>query len=102
MGWPVEDAGKSESPPVMGGIEVALVGSNITSRESGQTGSGRQGRNPAAESPAVSIARVGYVAIPQLMMGNHISIAWCKRPGCPVDIEPQRWVQPGGLARMGA
>ena len=39
MGWPVEDAGESESPSVMEGIEVALVEGNITSRESGQTSS---------------------------------------------------------------
>jgi hypothetical protein len=39
MGWSVEDAGESEGPFVMKGIQVALVGSNITSRESGLTSS---------------------------------------------------------------
>ena len=40
MGWPVEDAGESEGPFVMEGIEVALVVEGyITSRESGQTSS---------------------------------------------------------------
>jgi hypothetical protein len=63
-------------------------------------GSGRQGCNPAGESPAMSIARFRHVAIPQFMLGNHMSIAWCKRPGCPEEI--QRWEQPGGLASMGA
>ncbi len=67
----------------------------------GRVGSGRQGRSPAGESPVVSVARVGHVAIPQFMVGNPMSIAWCKRPGCPV-VEPQRWVQSGGLASMGA
>ncbi len=65
-------------------------------------GSGRQGRRPAGESPAVSVARFRHVAIPRFMTGNRMFIAWCKRPGRPVDIEPQRWVQPGGLASMGA
>ena len=31
--------------------------------------SGRQGCNPVGESPTLSIARVGQVAIPQLMIG---------------------------------
>jgi hypothetical protein len=46
--------------------------------------SGRQGLNLAGESPAISIARFGYVAMPQFVEGNHTSIAWCKRPGCPM------------------
>jgi hypothetical protein len=50
----------------------------------GRVGSGRQGRSPAGESPVVSVARVGHVAISQVMVGNPMSIAWCKRPGCPV------------------
>ncbi len=64
--------------------------------------SGQQGRNPAGESPAVSVARVGHVAMPHLGAGNQPSYAWCKRPGRPEDSEPQRWVQPGGLASVGA
>ncbi len=73
-------------------------------RPSGIAGgrSSRQGRNPAGESPAVPIARFRHVAMPQLMLGNRMSPAWCKRPGRPVDFEPQRWVQPGGLASIGA
>ena len=66
------------------------------------TGSGRQGHNPADESSAMQIARFMHVAIPQFAEGNLAFIAWCKRPGCPVDIEPLRWEQPGGLASMGA
>jgi len=50
----------------------------------GRVGSGRQGRSPAGESPVVSVARVGHVAMPQFMVSNPMSIAWCKRPGCPV------------------
>jgi len=33
-----------------------------------QSGSGRQGRSPVGESPTVSIARFGHVAISQFMM----------------------------------
>ena len=65
-------------------------------------GSGRQGRSPVSESLTMSIARVGHVAIPQFMSGNRMFIAWCNRPGCPEDSVLQRWVQPGGLASMGA
>jgi len=32
--------------------------------------SGRQGRNPAGESPAMPVARFRHVAIPQFVMGN--------------------------------
>ena len=45
--------------------------------------SGRQGRNPAGESPAMSIACFGHVAMPQFMLGNRMFYAWCIRPGCP-------------------
>jgi len=45
--------------------------------------SSRQGCNPAGESPAVSVARVGHVAMPHPGMGNHPGYAWCKRPGRP-------------------
>jgi len=41
--------------------------------------------------------RVGYVVMPHLGAGNQPSYAWCKRPGCPIDFEQLRWVQPGGL-----
>ncbi len=47
--------------------------------------SSRQGCNPAGESPAVSVARVGHVVMPHPGMGNHPGYAWCKRPGRPVD-----------------
>jgi len=52
----------------------------------GVLGSGRQGLNLAGESPAIPIARFGYVAIPQFVKGNLTSIAWCKRPGRPRDV----------------
>ena len=65
-------------------------------------GSGRQGHNPAGESPVVSVARNGHVAISQFTVGNPVSIARCKRPGCPEGKELQRWAQSGGLASMGA
>ena len=70
--------------------------------ENKQIGSGRQGRNPAGESPVMSIPRFGHVAIPRFMSGNRMFIAWCKRPGRLGDSEPQQWVQPGGLASVGA
>src|SRR5512139_3736019 len=47
--------------------------------------SSRQGCNPAGGSPAVSVARVGYVAIPQPVAGNQAGYGWCKRPGHPED-----------------
>jgi len=47
------------------------------------TRSSRQGCNPAGESPAVSVARNGHVAMPLLGAGNQPSSAWCKRPGRP-------------------
>jgi hypothetical protein len=37
----------------------------------------------AGESPAVSVAHVGHVAMPHLGAGNEPSDAWCKRPGRP-------------------
>lgn len=64
--------------------------------------SGRQGHNPTDESSVMQITRFMHVVMPQFAEGNPASIAWCKRPGCPVDLEPLRWVQPGGLASMGA
>ena len=68
----------------------------------GVLGSGRQGLNLAGESPVILIARFECVAIPQFVKGNLTSIAWCKRPGRPGDVDLKRWVQPGGLASMGA
>ena len=53
------------------------------SRKCGQ-GSGRQGLNLAGESPVASIARFRCVAIPRFVLGNHMFIAWCKRPSCLV------------------
>ena len=61
----------------------------VPMRDTG-AGSSRQGRNPASESLAMSIARFGHVAIPHLGAGNQPSYAWGKRPGCPVSILPQR------------
>jgi hypothetical protein len=63
--------------------------------------SSRQGCDPAGESPAVSVAHVGHEAMPQPRMGNHLGDAWCKRPGRPTA-RLSRWVQPGGLASVGA
>ncbi len=65
-------------------------------------GSSRQGRNPAGESPAVPIARFQARSDTTVHVGDHMFIAWCKRPGRPEDSELQRWVQPGGLASIGA
>jgi hypothetical protein len=44
-------------------------------------GSSRQGCDPAGESPAVPIVRVGHVATPHLGPGNRPGDAWCERPG---------------------
>ena len=60
---------------------MAVKGS--TSEEPVAGRSSRQGCNPAGESPAVTIAYVGHVVMPQLDIGNESSTAWCKRPGCP-------------------
>ena len=49
--------------------------------------SGREGLNLTGASPVVPIARFRYVAIPQFVVGNHTFSAWCKRPGCPEDLE---------------
>ena len=49
-------------------------------------GSSQQGCNLAGESPVVSVARVGHVAIPQFMVGNPMSIAWCKRPAAALEL----------------
>ncbi|MHC4597128.1 MAG: hypothetical protein ACYS19_19555 [Planctomycetota bacterium] len=64
--------------------------------------SGRQGCNPAGESPVVPAARFRHVVMPHLGMGNHPGDAWCKRPGCPEFIWAQWSVQPEGLTSMGA
>jgi len=60
------------------------------SQQSQQRRSGRQGCNPAGGSPAVSVARVGYVVMPHPGAGNQPGYAWCKCPGCPEDIVLQR------------
>lgn len=51
--------------------------------------SGRQGHVLASESLAMSIARFGHVAMPQLEVGNPSFIARCKGLSCP-DVS-QRW-----------
>jgi hypothetical protein len=57
--------------------------SGCDAKRKDQVGSGRQGPSPAGESPAVSVARNGHVAMPQFGVGNSPFIAWCKRPGRP-------------------
>jgi hypothetical protein len=64
-------------------------------------GSGRQGCNLAGESPAVSIAHFGHVAMPHPGLGNRSGDAWCKWPGRPAYCM-LRWVRSGGLASAGA
>ena len=44
-------------------------------------GSGRQGCDPAGESPAMPIVRVEHVATPHPGPGNRLGDAWCERPG---------------------
>jgi len=88
----LEQAEGSKPECVRASVEVAT----------GVLGSGRQGLDLAGESPVILIARFEYVAIPQFVKGNLTSIAWCKRPGRSGDVDLQRWVQPGGLASMGA
>jgi hypothetical protein len=46
-------------------------------------GSSRQNCDPAGESPAVSVARIGHVAMPHPGAGNQPGDAWCIRPGRP-------------------
>ena len=64
-----------------------LDASDDLDRTTTGSGSSQQGCNLAGESPAVSVARVGHVAIPHLGAGNQPSYAWCKRPGRPVVVE---------------
>ena len=40
------------------------------------------------------IARFRHVAIPRLMLGNQMGIAWSKRP-----VRPARWIRSGGCNR---
>ena len=87
-----------DTPPV----PVWLRFSELVPLMEKEAGSGRQGHNPVDESSTMSIARIRHVAIPQFAEREPAFIAWCKRPGCPVDTEPLRWEQPGGLASMGA
>jgi len=51
---------------------TAVLENGVSEVKGGITGrrSGRQGRNPAGESPIVSIARIGYVEIPHLEVGH--------------------------------
>jgi Reverse transcriptase (RNA-dependent DNA polymerase) len=44
-------------------------------------GSSRQGCDPAGESPAMSVVRVGHEATPHPGTGNRPGDAWCERPG---------------------
>jgi hypothetical protein len=62
--------------------------------------SSRQGRNPVGESPTLPIARFRQVAMPQVMTGNCMINAWCKRPRPPISQEV-RWEQSGGQANRG-
>src|SRR2546425_7107877 len=48
-----------------------------------RTCSGREGLNLAGASPVVPIARFRHGAIPQFVVGNHTSIAWCKPARLP-------------------
>jgi len=65
-------------------------------------GSSRQGCNLAGESPAVSIARVGHVAIPHPGEVTNQATRGVNGPAALKTQSFQRWVQPGGLASMGA
>ena len=65
-------------------------------------GSSQQGCNLAGESPVVSVARVGHVAIPHLGAGNQPSYAWCKRPGCPVRVNRAAVGATGGSSKCGS
>jgi hypothetical protein len=73
-----------------------------TNREklSGAGRSSRQGCHLAGASPAMSVAQIRHVAIPQPEVGNPWGDAWCKRPGRPVV--GLRWERSGGLASGGA
>ena len=49
--------------------------------------SSRQDCNLAGVSPAVTIAQIGHVAMPQPGSGNRPGDAWCKRPGRPASLD---------------
>jgi hypothetical protein len=80
----------------IGRINLAAKGAGA--RSAGR--SSRQGCHPAGESPALSSARFGQVAMPHPGLGNQPGDAWCKRPGHPVV--RLRWERSGGLASVGA
>ena len=71
-------------------------------QEPSALGSGRQGCDPAGESPVMLIVRVEHVATPHPGPGNRPGDAWCERPGCPAAFALLRWEQPGGRASVGA
>ena len=51
--------------------------------------------------PSCQLPDFRHVVMPHLGMGNHPGDAWCKRLGRP-EHKVQWWVQPEGLASMGA
>ena len=59
-------------------------------------GSSRQSCNLTGESPVMSIAHVGHVAIPQPGAGNQPGHAWCKRP---VRLDKHRVITVGATWR---
>jgi hypothetical protein len=65
---------------------AAAVGRiSLGAKRAGERSAGRSSRqdcNPAGGSPAVTVARVGHVAIPHPGWGNLPGYAWCTRPGC--------------------
>ena len=71
-------------------------------QEPSALGSGRQGCDPAGESPVMLIVRVEHVATPHPGSGNRPGDAWCERPGRPAAFALLRWEQPGGRASVGA
>ena len=54
-----------------GGVGYIIGGYTDTAGKPDIGRSSRQGCDPAGESPAVSVARVGHEAIPQPEVGNH-------------------------------
>ncbi len=55
-----------------------------------------------AKVPPCQLPDFRHVVMPHLGMGNHPGYAWCKRLGRPEHFTVQWWVQPEGLASMGA
>ena len=83
------------------GARTRKVGADRLALKPYRGRSSRQDYNPAGESPAVSNAQSGHVAMPHPGVGNQPGDAWCKRPSgsAPVVL---RSVQSGGLASVGA